>query len=432
MIDHSFTQHEYAARLAKTRAEMANRGLDALFVTDPSNMAWLAGYDGWSFYVHQGVLLTHEGQPVWWGRAMDSAGAQRTTYLDDDNIVGYDDTYVQNPDKHPMEDLARLIADRGLENARIGFELDNYYFTASAFLTLQTRLPGVNIQNATALVNWQRAVKSPTELEYMRRAARIVERMHEVIREKAEVGMRKNDLIADIYHASVSGAEGHWGDYPACVPMTPSGLDATAAHLTWDGREMQTGEATFFELSGCYRRYHAPLCRTVHLGQPPQEMLDASAALNEGIEAGIEAAKAGNRACDIANALNGALKKAGIDRNGRCGYPIGLSYPPDWGERTISLRDTDETVLMPGMTFHFMPALWMDSWGLETTETILIRENGPAEALCDVERKIFVKDEVLNDLPAPNDGFVGRTHRATDRVREQQPDIDVAIGGPAG
>ena len=120
MIDHSFTQHEYAARLAKTRAEMANRGLDALFVTDPSNMAWLAGYDGWSFYVHQGVLLTHEGQPVWWGRAMDSAGAQRTTYLDDDNIVGYDDTYVQNPDKHPMEDLARLIADRGLENARIG------------------------------------------------------------------------------------------------------------------------------------------------------------------------------------------------------------------------------------------------------------------------------------------------------------------------
>ena len=149
---------------------------------------------------------------------------------------------------------------------------------------------------------------------------------------------------------------------------------------------------TFFELSGCYRRYHAPLCRTVHLGQPPQEMLDASSALNEGIEAGIEAAKAGNRACDIANALNGALKKAGIDRNGRCGYPIGLSYPPDWGERTISLRDTDETVLMPGMTFHFMPALWMDSWGLETTETILIRENGPAEALCDVERKIFYNE----------------------------------------
>ena len=44
------------------------------------------------------------------------------------------------------------------------------------------------------------------------------------------------------------------------------------------------------------------------------------------------------------------------------------------------------------MVFHFMPALWMDSWGLETTETILISETGAAEALCNIERKLFVKD----------------------------------------
>ena len=43
------------------------------------------------------------------------------------------------------------------------------------------------------------------------------------------------------------------------------------------------------------------------------------------------------------------------------------------------------------MVFHFMPALWMDDWGLETTETIIITENGPPEVLSDVERKIFVK-----------------------------------------
>ncbi|HDY94686.1 MAG: ectoine hydrolase DoeA [Sulfitobacter litoralis] len=391
MIDHSFTQPEYAARLAKTRAEMATRGLDALFVTDPSNMAWLAGYDGWSFYVHQGVLLTHEGQPVWWGRAMDSAGAQRTTYLDDDNIVGYDDTYVQNPDKHPMEDLARLIAARGLENARIGFELDNYYFTASAFLTLQTRLPGVNIQNATALVNWQRAVKSPTELEYMRRAARIVERMHEVIREKAEVGMRKNDLIADIYHASVSGAHGHWGDYPACVPMTPSGLDATAPHITWDDAPLRNNEGTFFEIAGAHRRYQCPQSRTLFLGKPPQKYLDAENAVLEAIDAGLEQAKPGNRCEDIARAFNTNLRKRGFEKDSRCGYAIGLSYPPDWGERTMSFRAGDTTVLEPGMTFHFMPALWLDDGGIEITEPIVITETG-ADCLCTTPRALMIKE----------------------------------------
>src|SRR5690606_1964048 len=43
-----FSPAEYARRIAKTRAAMAEAGIDALFVTDPSNQAWLTGYDGWS------------------------------------------------------------------------------------------------------------------------------------------------------------------------------------------------------------------------------------------------------------------------------------------------------------------------------------------------------------------------------------------------
>jgi ectoine hydrolase len=191
--------------------------------------------------------------------------------------------------------------------------------------------------------------------------------------------------------AGIEGVGDDWGDYPAIVPLTPSGLDATAAHLTWDGSLMRQGEATFFELSGCYRRYHAPLCRTIFLGKPSADMLRAEEAQLEGIAAGLEAARAGNRTCDIANAFLQILEKYGVQRSGRMGYSIGLSYPPDWGERTASIRTEDTTTLEPGMVFHFMPALWMDSWGLETTETILIRKNGAAEPLCNMERKLFVK-----------------------------------------
>ena len=85
------------------------------------------------------------------------------------------------------------------------------------------------------------------------------------------------------------------------------------------------------------------------------------------------------------------MKKHGVKREGRCGYPIGISYPPDWGERTYSIRPSDETVLKPNMTFHFMPALWMTDWGLEITETLRIREDGVAESLANVPRKLFVK-----------------------------------------
>ncbi|OIQ40832.1 MAG: ectoine hydrolase DoeA [Roseobacter sp. MedPE-SWde] len=386
-----FSRAEYDRRIAKTRAAMQQAGIELLFVTDPSNQAWLTGYDGWSFYVHQGVLMGLEGEPIWWGRHMDSIGAGRTCWMSAENIHGYGDHYVQSTERHPMQDLAGHICALGFEGARIGVEMENYYYSAKAHAVLVAELPQAQMQDATALVNWQRLVKSEDEIAFVRKAARISEKVMATAIERAAPGVRKNDLVADIYHAGITGVGDDWGDYPAIVPLTPSGLDATAAHLTWNGAPMREGEATFFELSGCYRRYHAPLCRTVYLGTPPENVLRAEAAQLEGIEAGLQAARAGNRTCDIANAFIDVLKGHGIHREGRCGYPIGLSYPPDWGERSASIRSEDTTMLEPGMIFHFMPALWMDTWGLETTETILITEDGAAETLCDVERKLFIK-----------------------------------------
>ena len=197
---------------------MISTGLNTLIISDPSNMNWLTGYDGWSFYVHQAVILSLDGDPVWWGRGMDANGAKRTVFMESKNIHGYEDTYVQNPEKHPMLDLAKLIKDLQLNEGNIGVEMDNYWFSASAFFTLKKELD-VKFVDVTGLVNWQRAIKSKTEIVYMKQAAKIVEHMHEVVVEKAVVGMPKNELIADVYHASVSGVDGIWGDYPS-TPLT--------------------------------------------------------------------------------------------------------------------------------------------------------------------------------------------------------------------
>jgi ectoine hydrolase len=390
----NFSRDEYAERLAKTRTAMAAKGIDLLYVSDPSNMAWLTGYDGWSFYVHQGVIVPPEGEPVWYGRGQDGNGAKRTSYLGHGNIVGYPDHYVQSTERHPMDFLSGVITDRGWGKLTIGVEMDNYWFSAAAFGSLQRHLPNARFVDATALVNWQRAVKSPRELDYMRIAGRIVGAMHQRIVDKIEPGMRKSDLVAEIYDAGtrgVSGPDGHFGgDYPAIVPLLPSGADASAPHLTWDDKPMKLGEGTFFEIAGCYKRYHCPLSRTVFLGKPTQAFLDAEKATLEGMEAGLAAAKPGNACEDIANAFFAVLKTYGITKDNRTGYPIGISYPPDWGERTMSLRPGDKTELKPGMTFHFMTGLWLEDMGLEITESILITETG-VELLADVPRQLVVK-----------------------------------------
>ena len=275
VVNLPFSRQEYAQRLAKTRAAMQAQGLDLLLVTDPSNMAWLTGYDGWSFYVHQCVLLAQEGEPIWFGRGQDANGAKRTVFMGHDNIVGYPDIYVQSRERHPMDYLCReVILAKGWGALNIGVEMDNYYFSAAAYQALCRHLPQATFSDAAGLVNWQRAVKSPQEIEYMRIAARIVEKMHARILERIEPGMRKNELVAEIYSSGILGVDGHGGDYPAIVPLLPTGADASAPHLTWDDSPFVKGAGTFFEIAGCYKRYHCPLSRTVYLGKPPRHFLE--------------------------------------------------------------------------------------------------------------------------------------------------------------
>lgn len=288
-----------------------------------------------------------------------------------------------------MDFLAGVLTDRGLAKGTIGVEMDNYYYSAAAHASLVANLPNATLKDCLSLVNWQRAVKSEQELDYMRKAGKIVEAMHARIRETIRPGLAKNELVAQIYDASLTGVDGIGGDYPAIVPLLPSGVEASASHLTWDELPMKQGEGTFFEIAGCYKRYHCPLSRTAHIGKPPQDMLEAQKAVLEGLEAGLEQARPGNMCEDIANAFFAVLKKHGIVKNNRTGYPIGLSYPPDWGERTMSLRPGDKSVLGEGMTFHFMPGLWQDDWGLEITESFVVTPNG-AECLSVVPREIFV------------------------------------------
>ena len=87
MKDLLFSVEEYMSRVAKTKASMEEKGMDVLIVTDPANMNYLTGFDGWSFYVHQGVIVAlDEEQPMWFGRGQDGNAARLSTYLEENNI----------------------------------------------------------------------------------------------------------------------------------------------------------------------------------------------------------------------------------------------------------------------------------------------------------------------------------------------------------
>jgi ectoine hydrolase len=385
-----FEQSEFAQRQAKTRSAMELAGVDLLIVYDPANMCWLTGYDGWSFYVHQCVVISTDGTLFWYGRGIDAKGAELTTDLTLENILPYPDDYVMSPDRHPMEFLANILKEKGLDKYRVGLEKDNYYFSARAAESLYQCLPEASFSDQTGLVNWQRAVKSETELTYMRRAGKVIEGVYERVMAVAEPGMGKNQLVAEIMHAGAMGKDGHYGDYTSFVPLIGAGDEAAACHMTWDDQKLNNDEGMFLELAGAYARYHCPCSRTLFLGTPSRKYYDIEKVISECIENALEMFKPDVACEDISANFTETLKKYGYEKNNRVGYPIGLSYPPDWGERTMSLRADDRTVLEENMTFHFMPAIWFDDWGFEMTESVRVGQNG-GECLSNVPRQLLIK-----------------------------------------
>jgi ectoine hydrolase len=386
-----FTEAEFADRLAQTKRRMDAAGLEALVISDPANMNYLTGYDGWSFYVHQAVVVAQDlGRPLWFGRAQDVNGARLTTVLPDDDIVGYSDDHVQSTTKHPMQALARLLEARGLAAKRIGVEADSYYCTAKSLAVLQKELPNARFEDAGVLVNWVRAVKSDAEIALMKQAARITERIMHTALAEIGVGVRQCDLAASIQAAGARGTEEYGGDYPAIVPLMPTGVGTSCPHITWLDEPFAAASGTTIEIAGVRRRYHVPMTRTVYLGTPPEKMRRAAEVVVEGIAAGLDAARPGALTRDVHAAWTRTIERHGLFKDSRCGYSIGLNYPPDWGERTISLRAIDETVLQPNMTLHFMPGIWLDDWGIAISEAIRIGERG-AEPFCAFPRQLFVK-----------------------------------------
>jgi ectoine hydrolase len=387
-----FTTAEYQARVARVKARMRAAGIEVLLCSSPGNMNWLTGYDGWSFYVHQFVAVALDAEePMWLGRGIDIAGARHTAWLSDDNIRGYGDEHLQARDNHPVKFVAGVFAEKGWDGRRIGVEMDDFYFTGLALDELRKALPGAQILDADFLVDWARIVKSPAEIGYMREASRIVEAATRAALDTIAPGVRQCDAVAKVYEAQIRGTPEFGGDYTAAVASMPAGAAAAAPHLTWTDAPYEANQAVNMELGGCRHRYHSAMCRTVQLGKPPQKLVDLAALVVEGFHVALDAMRPGVECQAVEVAWRKVIAREGLEKPTRMGYSIGLNYPPDWGERTASMRPGDTTVLAPGMTFHLIPAMWFDDWGFILSETVLVTETG-AESLNYFPRQLFIKD----------------------------------------
>ena len=388
----NFPKSEYIDRLAKVKKSMQEKKIDLLISQDTANMNYLTGYDAWSFYYAQCVLVHVDlDEPFLFVRDQDAGGAFLQSCWSHENIIVYAEKYIHTWPNHPYDYLIEIIKNKKWDNQSIGLEMDSHYFTAYCYQKLIDGLPDASLKDSERLVNWVRFIKSDNEIELMKKAALITDQAMQTAIDIINPGIRQCDAVGEIQKAMFYGTPGIGGEYSSIATLLPTGAGTSASHLTATQEKFVKGEATIVELAGVHKRYHAPLARTVLLGKAEQKKIDAIKATNEALDEGNSAIKPGNTADDVAQKFWAVLDKHDIKKDSRTGYSIGIGYPPDWGEHTINISKGDQTILHPNVTFHMIAVMQFGSWGVEASHSLRVTENG-SEKFSDFSSDLFIKD----------------------------------------
>src|SRR2546429_4706846 len=111
----AFPDEEYSERLARTRTRMGEAGVDVLLITDPANMNYLSGYDAWSFYVPQAVIVPNKPKPpVWVGRGVGAPKGVFTTTPPREKNLGFPHDYVEAPVQDPTAAVSSGLPATGV------------------------------------------------------------------------------------------------------------------------------------------------------------------------------------------------------------------------------------------------------------------------------------------------------------------------------
>lgn len=360
-----FSVHEYSERLRRVNEKMKDCRLDFLIIQSPENIYYLTGYRsaGYTKYgLGGGVLVVPaDGDPWLVGRGADAVSARDASWIN--NITSYAEG------ESPFKTIAKLHPEVRRTSRRIGIEEDCRFFTYATFKLLRKILPHAHFKDCSGLVETFRLIKSDAEIELIRKAAAISVKGIKAGVRAACPGVTDNEVAAEVYHALLSNGS----EYPGYPPFVTSG---SVGHTTWEGRTLKAGDIMLLELSACVKRYHAPMARTVAIGEPSSKIQKIA----ELTRAALEDTIAGIRPGATVNDIEAISLRKRVDTS--C-YSVGIAFPPTWNELPPpkTFRDVltlgGTSTIRKGMVFHVIPNVQLEGIGaVACSETVLVTDQG--------------------------------------------------------
>ncbi len=363
-----FPDAEYRQRLNRIKSRMQAEGLDGLIVTDRCNLFYITGYYTFGAGNHACLIIPLTGEPALHVVTLEVPAAVVNTWVKD--IVVSD--WQQQADSG--EQLAAVVKEKGLENSRLGVEISRHGLLVSVYQALETHLPRAVFADASMLVDGITYVKSPLELDCMRKAGTYTVAAIEASHAATEPGVLDNDIARAGYDGMIAAGS----EFMSVQPIVTSGVRSSFIHQTYRRTPIQENDIVFLEYSGCHHRYNAPLMRTIAVGKPSDQVMRIMEAVKNTLAAITEAARPGRSFHEVVTHAKKA--HAGVDSEmyffGSYGYGVGIGFPPTWGG-SLHMMEGNEQNLLPGMTFH-LPIIFCVPGKLSValSETIVITDNG--------------------------------------------------------
>jgi Xaa-Pro dipeptidase len=381
----AFERAEFDARVANVRQTMRERGLDALLVVAPHNYYYLTGYQSGLSHSLTVLVLPLEGRPTWVIRKTELSNLRQLP-----TDAGTVDAHGVADHEDFIEKLSGVLHEKGLGRAKIGIDRNAMFFTIANDMALRQRMHQATFADGTSIVESVRRCKSPAELAYLRRAGAISAKALKTGFEMLKEGMTDTELAVGIMStAFLSGSE-----RMGMLPFVAAGARTALAHATWTGTPIARGEVINAEVAAAVARYHVPLFRVASIGAPSAEIMRMHDASQAALEAGLSTIRAGMTSGDADAVLRRTIEKAGMGDLFvvRGAYSIGIGFAPSWGEANTlaAIKPGSTDPLLPGMTFHIVPALYREGVGCVCCSMpVAITETG-VEPLAPIEAKLFI------------------------------------------
>jgi Xaa-Pro dipeptidase len=381
-----FSPAEFAERRDRVVELLKHRSLDVALVSSPANFYWLTGLSA-NITTHVFCLaLRADGTGLWIGRRMEMSNvAALGEWCWANEAIPIDDA----EDAHlRLAGVLQKIAGAG---GSVGIEFSAPQVSAGGLAKLKAAAPQIRFNDTSGFVESLRAIKSATELAYLREAGAIAGAAIGA----AVGGLREGDSDSDLAATLIGEAIRRGGEPMAEGPYVTCGPRSFRAHSSWTGRPIARGEIINTELAVARAHYHTPVFRISVLGKPSDAIRRLHDASQAGLLAGLEKIGPGMTSAQADAIVRKRVVRAGYGEffTVRAAYGIGVGFPPGWGENSVvNIRPGDQQILEPGMCFHMVPALYKPDLGAVCCSMpIHITANG-IERLTAIEPKLFILD----------------------------------------